>query len=262
MPSVPTPPDQQLQALLASHEMRLRAIETQQQMTYSNGTGLPVINAGLSPGSNPPQYGIQLVNPSNGQEIAFFGEDSSGNVGLTFRDGSGNLICRLDGTGLRIYNSAGTEEVLLGDLGGGAYGLEVLNSAGLLQKVSGTVVSSQGGLSTSATTPQAVSGTTVSATIGPSDQAMVTLTGNGEMNGPASGGGSAYFAVGVDGFAPTGPWSELQTNLAGTQLTAPISTSQLVHASQGTHTFQAYVWSDNTDHGAAVGSCYVIVDPL
>src|SRR5579875_1830674 len=104
MPGVPVIPGQELAARLANYEMRLRAIEQQQQITWINGALQPLLNMGMSPGSNPPQYGLQMVNPSTGTEEAFLGEDADNVTALKFRDTAGNVIVQVDVEGIHIYN--------------------------------------------------------------------------------------------------------------------------------------------------------------
>lgn len=179
-------------------------------------------------------------------------------TGLRSFDTSGHTMTQLDQTGLREFNAAGTTLTQID-----ASGLRVRNAAGVLQAVAGVVVAGFGNLSTAATTAQLISGTVATATVGSSGQALVTLVGTGEMNGPSTGGGSAFFAVGADGATPTSAWSQLQTNLAAAQLTAPISAARLFTGlSAGSHTFGAYVWSDSASHSAILDSAYVIVQPL
>lgn len=69
-------------ASLTQLDQRIRALETQQQTTISNATGQAVLNIGLIPGSNPAQYGLQFVDPSDGSELMFIGEDSMGDISL------------------------------------------------------------------------------------------------------------------------------------------------------------------------------------
>lgn len=80
MPGVNPPNSEQLQQFLANLHNRLRALETQQQLTISGSNGQPVVNLGLVPGSNPAEYGLQLVDPTTENVVAFLGEDSSGDA--------------------------------------------------------------------------------------------------------------------------------------------------------------------------------------
>jgi hypothetical protein len=271
-----------LVSALASLHRKVAALSAQQQFVISNMQGQPVIAGGRIPGSDPSSYGFQFLNPATNTPLAFFGEDGSGDAGmyfydesggtqslydssgLHFYDTSGNEVCRLDSTGLHVYNSSGVAQLNAGQLTNGDYALEVIDASGQSNEVRPLYVSGSGSLTTSSTSPTAVPGTSVTATIGATGMAFVTLVGIGEMNGPASGGGAAYFAVGVDGAAPGSSawWSELQTNLSAAQLTAPVSVSLMITGlSAGSHSFECYVWSDNTDHSALLVSAYTVVEP-
>jgi hypothetical protein len=278
MPGVAGNPN--LGDMMAQAFARLRALETQQQSIISNLQGQPILAFGLQPGSNPAEYGIGLLNKAFGTPLAFFGEDAAGNVGLYyydasgvkqsaydanglhFYDSSGDEVVRLDSTGLHVYNSSGVAQMNAGKLSNGDVAVEVIDASGQSNEIRPQYVSGSGTETTSSTTALAVSGTSVTATIGATGNAFVTLVGIGEMNGPSTGGGSAYFAVGVDGAAPTGWWSELQTNLTSAQITAPVSVSRMITGlSAGSHTFECYVWSDNTDHSVVLQDAYTIVEP-
>lgn len=282
MPGVPTPQDQQLAAMLAGHEMRLRAVEQQQQISYINLKGQPVVNTGMSPGSNPPQYGLQLVNPPNGQEVGFLGEDADGNVALKFRDSSGNVQAQFDAAGLHFYDDSGNETALYNgsgvtyyDSSGNAqvvvgllniynqYGLEVRNPAGTLQQVSGVQTSGPGSLSTSSTSPTAISGVSVTADVGLSGEALVTLCGSVEMNGQSGGGGYVYMGVSIDGSTATN-WVNNQTNLGNAQITESLSASRVVTGlSVGSHTFTADGWIGSSGVSSGVfGNVYLTVQAL
>lgn len=83
MPGVNYPNNERLPQIIADLANRVRALETQQQISWSNALGQILITMGLVPGSNPAEYGFQLLNPATGAQIAFLGEDSSGNAVFT-----------------------------------------------------------------------------------------------------------------------------------------------------------------------------------
>lgn len=121
MPGTYTQPD--LYLVLRQILQRLRAVETQQQGTFTNGKGLPIITTGYIAGSGG-EYGFSFYAPTlasspgpsqvqrNGQ-LAFFGEDTDGKVALKYYDGTGTLISQYDENGLHFYNSSGQEQTRL-----------------------------------------------------------------------------------------------------------------------------------------------------
>lgn len=264
MPGVPASGDDQLAYQIAQMHNMMRGMATQQQTTLTNSNGQPVLNFGLSPGSNPAQFGLQFVNPATGGQLMFVGEDGSGNAYTAFYDGSGTMRIKIDDVGFHVYDSSGTERARLGLTTNGDEGLQVFDPSGASNEILPRYISGSGSSgSVTSTTPTAVSGTSVTANIGASGNALVSLFGIGEMNGPAAAGGSAYFAVGVDGAAPAGLWSELQTNLTAAQLTAPVYISRLITGlTAGSHTFQSYVWSDSTGHSVNLFDAYTMVEPI
>lgn len=129
MPGVNPPNSEQLQQFLAGLHNRLRALETQQQLTITDSLIRPVVNIGLAPGSNPAAYGIEVIDPATGKPIMFFGDNPStaytgyelvttGGVMLLyqgtmgFQDGSGRIQ-----QGLLIYRDDGTICLAMADLG-------------------------------------------------------------------------------------------------------------------------------------------------
>ncbi|HVA74300.1 MAG TPA: hypothetical protein VNF71_07010 [Acidimicrobiales bacterium] len=193
--------DGSLGAIIRGLAQRIRALETQQQMTLSNGNGLPIMNFGLIPGSNPAEYGMQLVAPNPGGQLAFFGEDAAGNVALKFFDpASGVLRLEIDYQGLHVYDTAGNEEARLGELNTSPaiYGLGVAPSTGstpgTLQQVGGFIgIAPTGVTGATNTAYTAFGGTnTITAVIGPSTTALVQVHAD-----IATGGANVEGVVGV-----------------------------------------------------------------
>lgn len=87
MPSSYSPSD--AGAIAAMIGARIKALESQQQLTISNSQGLPIINIGLIPGSNPPAYGLQFVDPASGSERMRIGLLQSGEYGISYTDPAG-----------------------------------------------------------------------------------------------------------------------------------------------------------------------------
>ena len=126
MPPVPIPAEQYFFHRMAVTEQRLSAIETNQQSTLTDAEGRPVVNIGLAPASNPAQYGIQLVNPATGGQLAMFGVQEDGTTSQSFFDGSGNLRTKIDSAGQHFYDGAGNQLVTIDSAG-----LHVWNTSGV-----------------------------------------------------------------------------------------------------------------------------------
>lgn len=108
MPGVLPPNNEYLISRIGELFNRVRAIETQQQGGYTNGLGQLIITTGLVPGSDPPEWGFQLLDPTTGQRVALFGEDASGNVQL---DITGEQTVTGTETVTGALNVSGTETV-------------------------------------------------------------------------------------------------------------------------------------------------------
>ena len=130
MPPVTPPLSGFLMQRIGALETAFRGLQTQQQMTLSNQQGAPVLNFGVSPGSNPAQYGLQFVDPNSGEQIMFVGEDGSGNAAMSFFNSSGGLVLQIDASGLHVYDGSGGLLVSLTTSGLTAGGVS-LTSAGL-----------------------------------------------------------------------------------------------------------------------------------
>ena len=130
MPPVPVPNDGYFLGTIADLQFRMASLETQQQSVISNMKGQPVLAFGLSPGSDPPQWGLQLLGQAFGTEVGFLGEDAAGNTALKFRNSAGDVVVQIDVTGVHIYNTSGTEIVTL-DASGLTAGGVTVNASGL-----------------------------------------------------------------------------------------------------------------------------------
>ena len=141
MPPVPVPNDNYFLGTIQDLRFRMAALETQQQSVISNLQGEPVLATGLSPGSNPAQWGIQLLSQAFGSEVSFYGEDAAGLSCLRFRNSAGDVVVQIDVNGVHLYNTSGTEIVTLNANGLTAGGVTV-NASGLT--AGGVTVNSSG----------------------------------------------------------------------------------------------------------------------
>lgn len=266
-------PPNNLASVLRQLALRLRAVETQQQATYSNLQGQPVITTGNQPGPRPYMYGYQFWNPSTGQPLAFFGEDGGlvalyyysaegqkqsqyDETGLHFYDTSGNEVVRLDSTGLHVYDSSDRNRVNLGGLSNGDYGLQVIDPSGQSNEIRPTYSASNYTSGSLNTTLSAI-GSAVTATIGESGRALVT--------------GSAYFGIGanmtatgyvyVDGTTATGEPEIVLSNSNSGGIAGTVSATTVVSGlTPGSHSFQIYA---NVSTGSgSYGETAVTVIPL
>jgi hypothetical protein len=131
MPGINPPTSEALAVLIGQMNQRIRALETQQQSTYTDATGRAIINTGLAPGSNPAKYGFQFIDPATGNEQMWLGETPGGTAGsqLIIRDSVTGAVTaiigalppaynRADGSaqpGLAFYREDGTVAAILGD---------------------------------------------------------------------------------------------------------------------------------------------------
>ncbi len=105
MPGVNPPVNERLPQLIADLHNRLRALETQQQLAFSNAVGELIGSLGAVPGY-PGTFGIVGWSGYNGNAV-FFITDTS------IPDGSGRrqtqvVICRDDGSGALVMSDLGT----------------------------------------------------------------------------------------------------------------------------------------------------------
>lgn len=298
MPGTWKPPT--LVSVIGNHARRIRALESQQQSVISNSKGLPIVNFGRIPGSNPSEYGIQFVNPISTFPVALLGEDGAGNVALTYYGPTGAVQSKYDENGLHFYNASGTEQIRVDTEGLHAYdasskevtrtdaaGLHVYNDAGTEMVAAGLVDSSPSpyGL---AVLPQ--SGSLVQRVGGmvyalPSDAPNVTNTtftafaGSssfsieiGEYGGApvtvqcsvATGGASQTGKVGVQ--VDGGAWREfiaVQVSVAGGIFATLGTTYPWTGLSPGAHTFTiGYSTFNNGTSTVSFSSPVLTVQPL
>lgn len=279
MPGTYEPPN--LPQQIADLARKVHSLAAQQQSVISNGLGQPVIVNGRIPGSNPSEYGTQVVNPATGKALAFFGEDGSGNAGLFYYNGSGQKlsqydetglhfydtsgheVTRIDSTGLHVYNSSGTEEVAAGLLNSSPvqYGLAVLPYGGsLLQAVVGFLTVQPPELDNVTSTPWTAFGSpnTVTAEIGPSGQASVTVN-----VGIATNTANEQGLVGVSTDGGTAVTYASLSSAAGAVSSVVAGQIVVTGLSPGTHTFQLQYQTAND--GTSKCSFYgpaLIVQPL
>lgn len=140
MPGVNPPVGDQFFVRIADMERRLRAIETQQQSALTDSLGRPIINFGLVPGSDPPRYGIQVLDPTSGLEVAFIGEGSSGYGAALTLEGAASQIALQSGSTYVLYagqaaipdGSGRTQEVVLLSRDDGTVALELADTGTVL----------------------------------------------------------------------------------------------------------------------------------
>jgi hypothetical protein len=162
MPPVIRKRDDFLYEVIRGHRRQLRILGSQQQNVLTTGSGNPVITFGLVPGSNPPLYGIQLIDPSTGNIRALLAEQADNTVSLKFFDPSGN------------------PRTQIGELNNGDYGLAVFSTAndGTYQEIR-PVVDAYASVvgSTSSTSYTTISGSpTLTVDLGASGDAVVTVS--------------------------------------------------------------------------------------
>lgn len=106
MPGINHPIDERLAQIIADHDRRIRAMETQQQQSFTDNLGRVFMTTGLVPGSDPAEYGLLVGNPANAKSTAFFGQTQ-------IPDGSGRTqvvteFARDDGTTAFAIYDGGT----------------------------------------------------------------------------------------------------------------------------------------------------------
>lgn len=255
---------------------RIRALETQQNMVLTNGLGQPVIVMGSPvPGTNPPQYGLQFVNPATGAPLMFVGETTT--AGVTFYDNTGDIIMQITGTeiafptpsgaqivldalGLHGYDSSGTEQVRVGELSSSpaVYGLGVLPyGGGALQRVGGVSQATGSDVTNvTSTSPVPVPSSLVTVELGPSGQAQVTV--NTEI---ATGGGGqeGFCAVSIDDGSPGGG----VIASGGSAVNSSTSSTRVYSGlAPGVHTFSLAVWVGGASANCSFYGPTIIVQPL
>ena len=128
MPGVNHPPSEFVLQLIGELQKQVRAISTQQQLTFTDSLGRSVVQLGLIPGSSPPLYGVGILEPTSGQLMIIIGE-RNGSVGFQMNATSnGKTVLYMgqdslkDGSGrtqesLYLYRDDGTPALIMADLG-------------------------------------------------------------------------------------------------------------------------------------------------
>lgn len=197
--------------------------------------------------------------------------------GLFTFDGSGNIVflqgAQPDGSyGAAAWSPAGVKMAAFGELSTSPdiYGMAVLNNAGVMQQVAGSVqAQAVDPVSTSATTWTTLTGgPSVTATIGPSGMAKVIFSVYAQApysNDASVGVGQASVGVGIDGAAPAS--GEVYLSVEGPFAAFPIGqsaeVSQLVSGlSPGSHTFELWYETYPNPSSSSFGQRVLIVEPL
>lgn len=102
MPGVNHPNQDQFFVRIGDMERRLRALETQQQSCITDSLGRPIVNFGLVPDGTA-RYGIQVLDPTTGMEVAFLGEGSSGYGAALMLEGTQSSLSLQSGSVLVFY---------------------------------------------------------------------------------------------------------------------------------------------------------------
>jgi hypothetical protein len=298
VPPVLPPVNEAVFAQIGAMRSDIRAMQTQQQQILSNLQGQPIMAFGLQPGSNPAQYGLGVLNKVLGTQLAFFGEDDAGNVGLYYYntsgqkvsqydgnglhfydtsgievtrldaagfhsyDTSGNEVTRTDATGLHVYNSSGTEEVAAGLIAASLYGLAVLPyGASTMQQVAGTETSAAGALSNTTVTTWTVptGASTLTMEIGPSGAAQVNVSGQCSTG---TGGQEAFIGCLLDG--STVPVQALVSSGTGGVSLSTSKTKVITGLTANTtHTFEPVVeTAANGSNNCSFSDVTVTITPL
>ncbi|MCU4186613.1 hypothetical protein K6U06_19770 [Acidiferrimicrobium sp. IK] len=302
MPPVPVPPEQYLVSMITQLRTDVDGIATNQQTTLTDEIGRAVVNIGLAPASNPAQYGIQLVNPATGGQLAMFGVQEDGTVSQSFFDGNGNLrtkidaagqhfydgsgnqlvtidsmglhvwnssgqeITRLDGTGLHSYDATTAERVRAGHLASGDYGLQVTDSSGNTEEVLPAVESFAANvISVTSTSYVSDGGPSVTAVVGASGKVKLDASAQLESN---SAGDGVYVGLFIDGSAWTGGGGSDTTALldcfsvGGQTLATCAVTVVLAGLTPGSHTFELQYRHSSGTNAGEFWNRSLLVTPL
>ena len=240
MPGVNLPPELQFYGRFADLERQVRALATQQNQWITNQQDQPVLHIGLMPGSNPAAYGLELVDPTTGNQLAFLGE--------------------ITGASGAVFNVTGTETVtgtlnVTGNMVvGGTLSLPngIINNAALANPVAFGVMNATvvHGLTFTATAGVMASGTIAI----PSGFSQAAVLATGWCRGTASGSlvtgiTSAFCTIG----SSSGPSiAGTDANAAGGELyvaAAPSHSTLLTGLSGGNITVSISVAASNTASG-------------
>lgn len=183
-------------------------------------------------------YGSITLDES-GNPIVVQGSQPGGWYGLGLYDTSGNLLVRLDPTGLHVYNATGTEEVRAGLLNASPaiYGLGVLPFGGAqLQQVGGVLSALPPDITNASTSTWTNFGSPSEVTCEVSPSGLVLVTVGGEIT--TSGANvEPFVGVQIDGGGTTHDLLAMSSAGGALNITggAPLLFTGL---SAGTHTFQ------------------------
>jgi hypothetical protein len=217
---------------------------------------------------------------ADGNVAAAYGIQNDGTFGLwLYPDTTGaypaNPTMKLSGTGLSFYNPSGVEEVSLGELSSGLWGLGVLPYGGSqLQQVGGALSALTADEQQSTASWSNLTGDpSVTVDIGPSGEALVMIGCRISTGGAANQNMEGVVGVQVDGAATpygynsstplTGPYIYASTAAAGGVSVSGTITIQVTGLSAGTHTFSLLYATANIS-GGSVGFSgrFVTVQPL
>lgn len=251
MPGVLPGPDREFFHRIAELERNVRAIATQQNQWITNAQDQPILTIGLIPGSNPAQYGLQLLDPSTGNQLAFLGENAAGAAVFNIT-GTETVSGTLNVSGTETVS--GTLNVTGNMIVGGTLSLPngIINNAALANPVAFGVMNATvvHGLTFTATAGVMASGTIAI----PSGFSQAAVLATGWCRGTASGSlvagiTSAFCTIG----SSSGP------SIAGTDTTgggttlycdaAPSHSTLLTGLSGGNITVSISVAASNTATG-------------
>lgn len=139
MPGVNPPNNERFLADLGGLHNRVRALETQQQSCITDSLGRPIVNFGLVPDGTA-RFGIQVLDPTTGLEVAFLGEGANGYGATLILEGagsqialqSGNTYVFFAGQGLIPDGSGRTQEVVQLARDDGSVALELADAGTVL----------------------------------------------------------------------------------------------------------------------------------
>jgi hypothetical protein len=236
-------------------QRRIQALETQQNWGVTDDNGVMRVRGGVQSDKT---YGIWIFGPT-------------GAVVLKLGDLGGGVTAGPYGLG--VFNATSDAEVFLGQLvaGESVYGLSVLKPGGTpgtaadYQRVGGVGSSEQlSTITTNSTSWHTLTGDqTVTVNIGPSGQALISLSGL-IYPGSYTAGESAYMGVGVNGSEPViaDPYliaEEPSNNGLGGSYSMSWVKSGLT---QGSHTFRPYYKVTTSGVTAKYANRLLTVSPL
>ena len=242
MPGINPPADEYLPQQMGQQRWLLRALAQQQNYTCSDSQGRPVLNMGLIPGSNPAQYGLQVLNPATGLVVGeFVFNTGTGLVAQQYFNASGLLGSEFDANGFHVYDSSGDERVRLGLLADGDYGLAIYSLANdgsytEVQPVKSQTIAVNGYVGGAGTTVP-FGGPSVATTIGATGKVLVTISADMVAYKTVGtlylymDGAQVHDSTGNPVTVGLGDPSETQ------QMQGTVSVQEVISASSGSHTF-------------------------